>query len=161
MAKKRVDGPVAGGDRQSGPGSMPALRWDETLRELRLGRLLIKRFRQPAPIQELILRKFQAAGWPPSTPSPLPPSPQHDPGVHLRDAVKCLNRAQHPPGIRFHVNHGSTVIYWTVEEAADTNDRRRSKKPSRKPQAKNEKTRRLSRSESALRASFDKRRRRA
>ena len=95
-----------------------SLAWDDLLRELRLAHRVIKHFRQPANTQELILRAFQKAGWPRSIPNPLTTTSR--PRLRLREAVKNLNRAQRWPGVHFHVNHGSSLIYWTLDQDAKT-----------------------------------------
>ena len=46
-------------------------RWDEERRELSFGPLLVKRYRQPARDQELILTAFAEEGWPPRMDDPI------------------------------------------------------------------------------------------
>jgi hypothetical protein len=102
----------------SGPAvhAGPDLLWDETLGQLRLAGRVIKQFRQPAPIQEMVLGLFQTSGWASYMRSPLPTDSCRDPGARLRELVRNLNRAQRRPGLRFHVHRGSTIIYWTLDD---------------------------------------------
>jgi hypothetical protein len=65
--------------------------WDSARRELRLGKNVVKRFRQPAKNQETILAAFQEEGWPPRIDDPIPGDDAHAKD-RLRDAVKKLNR---------------------------------------------------------------------
>ncbi len=69
--------------------------WDSDRRELRLGDLIVKRFRQPARNQETILAAFQEDGWPPHIDNPLPGEGDIDAEDRLHDAVKMLNRHTH------------------------------------------------------------------
>ena len=66
--------------------------WDDARRELRLGSIVVKRFRQPAPNQATILAAFEEDGWPPRIDNPL--SDHGDTGAvdRLHAAVKKLNR---------------------------------------------------------------------
>jgi hypothetical protein len=66
--------------------------WDNDRRELRLGDVVVKRFRQPARNQETILAAFQEDGWPPHIDNPLPGNGDTDAIDRLHDAVKMLNR---------------------------------------------------------------------
>ena len=71
-------------------GLMPI--WDADRRELRLGDTVMKRFRQPARNQELILNAFQEDGWPPRIDNPLSGTGDIDALDRLHEAVKKLNR---------------------------------------------------------------------
>lgn len=76
-------------------------KYDSILKELRFGEDLVKRFRQPAPNQELILRAFEEEGWPPHLDDPLPPTPYLEPKRRLHDAINCLNRNQKQRLLKF------------------------------------------------------------
>jgi hypothetical protein len=82
-----------------GKSVMPV--WDKKCRELRLGDVVVKRFRWPASNQERILQAFQEEGWPPKIIDPLPPHPSICPKRRLHDAIKCLNRRQIDGLLRF------------------------------------------------------------
>jgi hypothetical protein len=66
--------------------------WDAARRELRLGSLVVKRFRQPACCQETILAAFEEDGWPPRIDNPLPGDGDTGAVDRLNEAVKKLNR---------------------------------------------------------------------
>lgn len=95
----------------------PRPRWDSGRRELCVGDTVVKRFKVPAPNQELILQVFEEEGWPPFIDDPLQPAPNIDPQHRLRATIKSLNRSQSRQMIRFHGNGGGQVIYWEFEEA--------------------------------------------
>lgn len=86
--------------------------WDPNRRELRFRGQIVKRFRVPAPNQELILTAFQEEGWPEFIDDPLVPSFDQDPKRRLQATIKSLNRHQIAPLIRFHGNGNGTQIYW-------------------------------------------------
>jgi len=86
--------------------------WETGRRELLVGAHVVKRFRQPAPSQELILMAFEEEGWPVSILDPLPPRPGQDSKLRLRQTISNLNRWQNPPGIRFFGNGVGRTICW-------------------------------------------------
>lgn len=90
---------------------------DPQLRELRLGRVLVKRLRQRSPNQERILSPFEEEGWPRRIDDPLPPDPRYDPKERLHTTLKSLNRTQQHPLIRFHGDGtGQGIVWEPVEE---------------------------------------------
>lgn len=70
----------------------PKPTWDSDLRELRVGKLVIKRFRQPARNQVVVLASFQELCWRRRVDDPLPGDSNPDPKRRLRDTVYALNR---------------------------------------------------------------------
>jgi hypothetical protein len=66
--------------------------WDCHLRELRVGDLVIKRFRQLARNQVTVLASFQELRWCRRIDDPLPRDSEPDPKRRLRDTVFALNR---------------------------------------------------------------------
>lgn len=88
--------------------------WDAGRRELLVGTTVVKRFRVPAPNQELILQAFEEDGWPFHIDDPLPPVTDIDSQQRLRATIKSLNRSQSVALIRFHANGGGQVIYWDM-----------------------------------------------
>jgi hypothetical protein len=66
--------------------------WDAVRRELWLGDVLVKRFRQPARNQEAILAAFQEEGWPARIDDPLSGGDNVDSHDRLHDAVRRLNQ---------------------------------------------------------------------
>ena len=49
----------------NGDGQRQVPTWDSKTRELRVDNRLVKRFRRPAPMLELVLAAFQELRWPP------------------------------------------------------------------------------------------------
>lgn len=86
--------------------------WDPGRRELRIGPTVVKRYRVPAPNQELVLQAFEEESWPHSIDDPLPPVLEQDCQQRLRATIKSLNRSHLAPLIRFHANGGGEVICW-------------------------------------------------
>jgi hypothetical protein len=74
----------------AGPPPLP--QWDKERQELRLGQLVVKQSKVPAPNQEMILASFQE-GWPPRIDDPLPPQADQDSKRRLHDTIITLNRA--------------------------------------------------------------------
>lgn len=75
--------------------------WDTVRRELRLGEIVIKRFKWPAENQTSILDAFENLGWPKKISDPLPEDSKVCPKRRLHDAIKCLNRKQLHKLIKF------------------------------------------------------------
>jgi hypothetical protein len=98
----------------NGKGNLPSERpcWDAGLRELRVGEAVVKRFKVPAPNQELILASFEEEGWPLHIDDPLPPKPDLDPRRRLHDTINHLNRNQKQRLIQFLGNGDGRGIHW-------------------------------------------------
>jgi hypothetical protein len=96
----------------TGRGIKPV--WDRARRELRLGGVVVKRFRQPSPSQELILDAFEELGWPPRIDDPLPPCPGQDQKKRLHSTINNLNRGQRGRRIRFYGGGDGQSICWEV-----------------------------------------------
>lgn len=111
-----------GEQRPASPSSTPkkAPHWDSLLQELRLGDHVVKHFRHPAPLQQLILATFEEDGWPPAIDDPLPSQRNQDPKRRLHYTVQNLNRAQHAPSIHFYINGNGQSIRWTVSSPRTT-----------------------------------------
>jgi hypothetical protein len=75
--------------------------WEAKRRELWLGDPLVKRFKRPEPLQELILAAFQKQRWPPFIDDPLPGKPGTSCQERRYDVTNNLCRAQEPLRIRF------------------------------------------------------------
>jgi hypothetical protein len=86
--------------------------WDAQLRELRLAGELVKRYRVPAPNQELILAAFEEEGWPSHIDDPLPPLRDMCPKRRLNDTIWCLNRNQQCRLLRFAANGNGKSLRW-------------------------------------------------
>lgn len=88
--------------------------WDSSLRELRVGAAVVKRYRVPAPNQELILSAFHEEGWTRRIDDPLPQVPNITPKRRLQAAIMCLNRNQRAQLIRFRGNGRGDGIRWEL-----------------------------------------------
>jgi hypothetical protein len=66
--------------------------WDPDLRELRVGELVVKRYRQPAWNQVTVLASFQELRWPRRIDDPLTGNSGIEPKRRLRDTIFALNR---------------------------------------------------------------------
>jgi hypothetical protein len=88
--------------------------WDAARRELRLGELVLKRFRQPARNQVAILAAFQEEGWPERIDSPIPGGHTDNASERLHNTVKRLNQ-QADPIVRFHTDGTAEGIMWRIE----------------------------------------------
>jgi len=85
--------------------------WDSERRELRLGDIVVKRFRQPARNQEIILAAFQEEGWPPHIDNPLSGDSETSASERLHDAVRRLNQ-QRNRLIHFECDgHGEGIVW--------------------------------------------------
>jgi hypothetical protein len=99
--------------------------WDEARRELRVGLTVVKRFKQPAANQELVLRALQEEGWPPRIDDPLPPEADQDPKRRLHSTISNLNRGQRH-GIKVHfegAGDGESVSWRLLGTAPAGDDR--------------------------------------
>jgi hypothetical protein len=85
--------------------------WDSQRRELRIGDILVKRFRQPARNQETILAVFQEDGWPPRIDNPIAGGDGQDAQDRLHASVRRLN-LQSRPLIRFQSDGTGEGILW-------------------------------------------------
>lgn len=88
--------------------------WDSRRRELSLDGMVIKRFRVPAQVQELILCAFEEEGWPEYIDDPLPVRKDVDPHARLHDAIHRLNRCQINRLLRFKGNGDGTAVSWEL-----------------------------------------------
>lgn len=87
-------------------------RWDQELRELWFGPVLVKRFRFRSPNQEMVLLAFQEEGWPVRIDDPLPPVANLTTRQRLHDAIKNLNRNQAHREIRFAGDGTGEGVRW-------------------------------------------------
>jgi len=93
-------------------GSPQVPQWDKERQELRLGDLVVKQFKVPAPNQELILATFEEEGWPTRVDDPLPPHPEQDSKRRLHDTITTLNRHQKHRLIRFSGDGSGEGVRW-------------------------------------------------
>ena len=94
------------------PTRRPKPVWDQKAKELWLDELVVKRFRCPAPNQELLLDVFEEEQWPRRIDDPLSKEPEQDPRRRLHDTIKCLNRNQQNHLIRFRGDGSSEGVTW-------------------------------------------------
>jgi hypothetical protein len=90
--------------------------WDGCRRELRFGDWLVKRFRKPAPNQELVLQVFAEEGWPWRIDDPLPPVAEQSPKRRLHDTICNLNRGHARPLIHFEGGGDGQSVCWQQSE---------------------------------------------
>ncbi|MBA4020476.1 MAG: hypothetical protein C0483_25225 [Pirellula sp.] len=102
------------------PRSRMAPHWDSDLQELRVNGLIVKRFKVPAPNQEMILAAFEEEHWPARIDDPLPPHPDQDPKRRLHDTIVSLNRNHKSHMIRFMGDGSGQGVRWSV--ATDQDD---------------------------------------
>src|SRR5262249_35087606 len=98
----------AGSDRHVTP------MWDAQRRELRVGRVLVKCFRCPAPSQEVVLAAFQEEGWPFRIDDPLPQHTERDRKQCLHDTINHLNRNQITTALHFGGDGTGRGICWQL-----------------------------------------------
>jgi hypothetical protein len=96
--------------------------WDDARRQLRFGLVVVKRFRQPAPNQELILQAFEEEGWPPRIDDPLAPVDDQDTKRRLHTTINNLNRSHERRLLHFHGGGDGQTVAWRVL-AGDTRAR--------------------------------------
>jgi hypothetical protein len=87
-------------------------RYEKENRMFRWGCLILKRFRQPAINQELILLAAEEMNWPEWFDDPLPRRSGVNPKVRLHDTIKDLNRRQIPHLVHFKGDGTGTRIGW-------------------------------------------------
>jgi hypothetical protein len=88
--------------------------WDAVRRELRLGKIVLKRFKQPAPNQQIILDAFEEEGWPPLIDDPLPPHADQDAKRRLHSTIDNLNRAHERRLVQFHGGGNGQSVGWRL-----------------------------------------------
>jgi len=93
--------------------------WDAQRRELRVGETVVKRFRQPSPLQELLLTAFEEEGWPQRIADPLPRHADQEPKRRLHDTIRSLNLNQRAPLVRFGGDGTGEGVIWEWTEAAE------------------------------------------
>ncbi len=77
-----------------------------------LGDMVVKHFRVPAQIQQLILSAFEEEAWPEHIDDPLPGHGDIDPRARLHDAIHRLNGHQTHRLLRFKGNGNGTGVCW-------------------------------------------------
>ena len=83
------------------------------------GGVLVKRFRAPAPNQQLVLEAFEEEGWPPRVDDPLPMHSERAPKRALHDTIHSLNARQHNPLLRFSGDGSGEGVRWRLVDTED------------------------------------------
>jgi hypothetical protein len=91
--------------------------WDAARHLLIFDRRIIKQFKWQAVNQETVLSVFQEEGWPTRIDDPLVPILTLDVKRRLSDTIKCLNRNQRHPLIRFHGDGTGQGVIWKAVTA--------------------------------------------
>jgi hypothetical protein len=94
--------------------------WNSDSRELRVAELLVKRYRVPAPNQQMILSVFQEENWPDRIDDPLPHKPARVPKRALHDTIHSLNSSQINPLIRFYGDGSGEGVRWRLVDAGES-----------------------------------------
>ncbi len=94
--------------------------WNRDLQELRLGDKVVKRFKVPAPNQEIILAVFQEEDWPVYIDDPLAPHPEIDTKRRLRDTINSLNRNQKDKLLQFRGNGSGDGVRWELVPSVES-----------------------------------------
>lgn len=94
--------------------------WDDIRHELRLGNLVVKRFKHKSRNQEAILATFQEDGWPYKVYDPLSPIVDCDPKRRLNDTIKGLNHHQENSLIRFRGDGTGEAVIWELASGGNS-----------------------------------------
>lgn len=92
-------------------------RWDRDRQELRVGDLLVKQFKVPAPNQEVILAAFEEESWPVRIDDPLPVHPCLAAKRRLHETITSLNRNQKRRLITFSGDGSGQGVRWGMFSA--------------------------------------------
>jgi hypothetical protein len=95
--------------------------YDGDLRTLSYEGRLVKRLRQQADLQEIVLRAFQRQGWPRALKNPLPKDSMVPVETRLHYAIRGLMNAQKEARIRFFRNGTACTICWEADGRARKN----------------------------------------
>lgn len=99
-----------------GPKSRAIPSWDSLRLELRFDKQVVKRYRVPAPNQEVVLAAFEEEDWPNRIDDPLTPTDEIDPKRRLHSTIQCLNRNQRRRLIHFRGDGHGTGVCWELVE---------------------------------------------
>ena len=85
--------------------------WCPTTRVLKMSGKVVKHFKWPAPNQEILINAFAELNWPDQIDDPLPRTAVC-PKRKLHDTIKCLNRNQAHPLIKFRGDGTGLAARW-------------------------------------------------
>ena len=97
-----------------GPKLPAGPSWDAIHLELRVGSYVVKRYRVPAPNQEVVLATFEEENWTERIDDPLAPTAEIDPKRRLHSTIQCLNRNQRRRLIHFRGDGHGTGVCWEL-----------------------------------------------
>ena len=99
--------------------AVPPMRpqWDDERQELRIGELLVKKFKLPAPNQRRVLTAFEEETWPFRIDDPLPNHSDIDSKRRLHHTLIALNRNQKCQAIRFLGDGSGEGVCWELIES--------------------------------------------
>jgi hypothetical protein len=86
--------------------------WHTDVRELRVGKVLVKAFHRPAPRQETVLAAFQEQHWAKRIDDPLPRLSDRDAKLCLHDTINHLNRNLLEPLLHFFGDGTGRGVRW-------------------------------------------------
>jgi hypothetical protein len=93
---------------------VPFTRWDAVQRQLLVGPIVVKKFRQRAANQEKILEVFEEEGWPPLIDDPLSPQQEQDSKRRLHITINNLNRCHQRHLLHFHGGGDGQTVAWRL-----------------------------------------------
>jgi hypothetical protein len=96
------------------PGTVPRPCWDAVQRQLLVGPIVVKKFRQRAANQEKILEVFEEEGWPPLIDDPLSPQQEQDSKRRLHITINNLNRCHQRHLLHFHGGGDGQTVAWRL-----------------------------------------------
>jgi hypothetical protein len=88
--------------------------WNTSHGELRFDNQLIKKFKQTAPDQRIVLDTIEELRWPERVDNPLSPEPGQNPKRRLHDTINNLNRGHKVAVLRFYGGGDGRSIVWRV-----------------------------------------------
>jgi hypothetical protein len=86
--------------------------WDEEARELRWGRIVVKRYTKPPGNQTFLLAVFEKDGWPKVMEDPMTGTRGIDAKKRLGDTVRALNQNMVNPIIEFYRDGTGERVCW-------------------------------------------------
>ena len=92
-------------------GAVP--EWNSGIGVLSLGGLLVKKYRQPAKNQRMILDAFQEEGWPQRVNDPLHGVHAADPKQRLNETVRALNENRKSDALHFEADGTGEGVIWS------------------------------------------------
>jgi hypothetical protein len=91
-------------------------RWDSHRRVLLFDRQVVKRFKVPAPNQEIVLATFEEEAWPVRIDDPLPQHVNIVAKQRLHDTITSLNRNQQNRLLRFFGDGSGEAVCWEIRQ---------------------------------------------